>query len=69
MVVAEAKPARICVAGRTSERLNMTVVLAAIAVAGIMTVPFREMVNVPAVPAVFAAIISVMIVFVEAAPV
>ena len=44
--------------GRTSLMLKTATEFAAIAVAGIITVPLREMVNVPAVPAVLATIIS-----------
>jgi len=69
IVVAEANPARICVVGNTSLMLKTATEFAAIAAAGIITVPLREMVKVPAVPAVLAAIISVTIVVVDAGPV
>jgi hypothetical protein len=65
-VVAEANPARICVVGKTSLILRTVTEFAAIAEAGTITVPLREMVNVAAVAAVLAAIISVTIVVVDA---
>ena len=63
-VVAEANPAIIWVVVSTCFRSKNTVVFAAIDVAGIMTVPASEMVNVAAVAAVLATTMLVTMVVV-----
>jgi hypothetical protein len=65
-VVVEAKPAMTWVVVRTCFMSNKTVVFAAIVVAGIMTVPASEMVNVAEVAAVLATTMLVTMVVVLA---